>query len=314
MSSSITELCASGPFSVYFTIGADWNVWRWSGASQDVIFSSNPYIWDSVRSYLRRLSFLFFFFLFFSFSFFCFFSFFSLFSFFSFVSFFSQTVYMLLRGSGRAARHVDIIAFHSWPGIVSYIVEALQQPLHHKAIHLFFRSLHEYCICWTRIVDDRRQLRFSQEHTYCVCIQNTNYICRCATYSFRQILMLSGQFLGCFITGVEYYVSGWSECHKTVTFSHTNTNLALIIIIPMISTIECNIVVLSDYAAEWLIHGLFYYRSWILCEGMIRMSQNIYIFHAIMLNPHSPHINPMPTEAGPIYPRSELLRPHDNSW
>ena len=54
MSTSTTELRASGPFSVYFIIGADWNVWRWSGASQNVIFPSNSYIPDSVKSYLKQ--------------------------------------------------------------------------------------------------------------------------------------------------------------------------------------------------------------------------------------------------------------------
>ena len=29
----------------------------------------------------------------------------------------------------------------------TYIVETLQQPLHHKAVHLFFKSLYDYCIC-----------------------------------------------------------------------------------------------------------------------------------------------------------------------
>ena len=33
-----TELTGSGPFSVYFTIGAEWNVRQWSGASQNYHF------------------------------------------------------------------------------------------------------------------------------------------------------------------------------------------------------------------------------------------------------------------------------------
>ena len=47
-------LSGSGPFWVYFTIGADWNVWQWSGASQNAIFSSKSHIPGSVRSYITR--------------------------------------------------------------------------------------------------------------------------------------------------------------------------------------------------------------------------------------------------------------------
>ena len=47
MFTRLRQLTGSGPFSVQFTIGAEWNVRQWPERHKTASFSSNPRFWSS---------------------------------------------------------------------------------------------------------------------------------------------------------------------------------------------------------------------------------------------------------------------------